>query len=703
MLQKQLQKGNHKSTDLHKDDRPNVTKAMHTDVTRGFGIIMTPQCAAKIKQAEIYPLGLQHQTTINDRGEIIPKKRVCHDLSNNRKSGLSLNQRVIEEEIPTVLFGYTLMRVLSAIHHLRYFNPNERILLNKVDIEKAYRRLHTTGKMTAKCIATWYLDQMGEQYKTSDEQIAIALGRLPFGSKPAPAEFSNCSDITFDLANDLMNCDLWDVESLPCPLRKEIPPPKRLPDENPFGVAYESDVKLPKSFKGGVDGYIDDGLGMVLDSKENEKMVKRAEQCLPMALHLQFCPNAGSDEPIERAEMASMPKLKAEAFLTELIIFLGWLINTRTFQIALPDDKYKAWSSQIEEIINSKRVSHDTISTTIGRLNHVAFIIPAARHFMNRLRRLESKADKYKYAKVTAEAKKDLELWLEFLQKANKGISINNVIYQKITTQSLSDSCEMGMGGYGHHSGIAWRYEFTKEEQISFDINQKEYLASEINQEIQLHYDPCPNPCSNDITDNTCTEAWMYKSNFDPESHPINNEIARRNARNLIKNNATCYSQHLSGSMNDIADALSRDFHLSDNQLISLFEHTKPPYYPQKQMKIIQLPEEIIPWIASLAQLRIKKRELKWARTPSTLGRGIVGWSGSTTSGPMTPIFGPYHKPKEYEQCAPLCTPSEEATFLPMGIRLKAKQRKRPSIMWQRPCSQVVGSIPASTRRETKA
>ena len=123
MLQKQLQKGNHKSTDLHKDDRPNVTKAMHTDVTRGFGIIMTPQCAAKIKQAEIYPLGLQHQTTINDRGEIIPKKRVCHDLSNDRKSGLSLNQRVIKDKVPTVLFGYTLMRVLSAIHHLRYFNP----------------------------------------------------------------------------------------------------------------------------------------------------------------------------------------------------------------------------------------------------------------------------------------------------------------------------------------------------------------------------------------------------------------------------------------------------------------------------------------------------------------------------------------------------------------------------------------------------
>ena len=298
MLTKQLIKGNHKST-IEGEDRANVTKAMRTDVTRGFGYIITTDCAAKIKDAEIYPLGLQHQTTINERGEIIPKKRVCHDLSNERKTGLSLNQRVIEEEIPDVLFGHTLMRVLTGIHHIRYFNPNKRILMNKVDIEKAYRRLHTTGKMAAKCIATWYLDNKKNDDKASDKDIAIALGRLPFGSKPAPAEFSNCSDITFDLANDLMNCDLWDVDTLPCPLRKEIPPPKRFTDNIPFGNALEADVKLPKNYKGGVDGYIDDGLGIVLDSDENQDMVKRAEQCLPMALHLQFRPNASQDEPIE--------------------------------------------------------------------------------------------------------------------------------------------------------------------------------------------------------------------------------------------------------------------------------------------------------------------------------------------------------------------------------------------------------------------
>lgn len=224
LLHQQLNRGNHKSA-LKKSDRHYVTKAMETDVKRGFGIIMTRKCAERIKGAEAYPLGLQHQMTINEKGEPIPKKRVCHDLSWEKSSGLAINQRVIEEEVPDVLFGYALKRVLHMVHHLRYHYPNRRILLNKVDIEKAYRRFHTKGSTAAKCIAMWFAESLEDNHEPTDDEIAIALQRLPFGSNPAPAEFSNGSDITFDLASDLMNCELWDTDDLPCPLRDEIPPP----------------------------------------------------------------------------------------------------------------------------------------------------------------------------------------------------------------------------------------------------------------------------------------------------------------------------------------------------------------------------------------------------------------------------------------------------------------------------------------------
>ena len=118
-------------------------------------------------------------------------------------------------------------------------------------------------------------------------------------------------------------------------------------------------------------------------------MVERAKENIPMALHLQFRPHAGDKEPITRSEMASLVKLKAEVALSKVLIFLGWKINTRTLEINLPFDKWKAWSDQIREVLASHNVGYQTMAQLIGRLNHAAFIIPEARHFMNRLRRLE--------------------------------------------------------------------------------------------------------------------------------------------------------------------------------------------------------------------------------------------------------------------------------------------------------------------------
>ena len=95
---------------------------------------------------------------------------------------------------------------------------------------------------------------------------------------PAPAEFLICSKSMFDLANDLMQCKLWDPSKMASPLEKEILPPTRLPDRIPFGVALPTDVHLPKDLNKGMDGYINNGMNMVLDSDDNKEIVKTAEQ-----------------------------------------------------------------------------------------------------------------------------------------------------------------------------------------------------------------------------------------------------------------------------------------------------------------------------------------------------------------------------------------------------------------------------------------
>jgi hypothetical protein len=94
----------------------------------------------------------------------------------------------------------------------------------------------------------------------------------------------------------------------------------------------------------------------------------------------------GADEPVQPQGLLSSPKLEAEGTPAEVQIVLGWNLNTRLLLTLLPDDKHEAWSTNIIAIVASARTTFGELELTIGRLNHVGYIIPLARHFLNRLR-----------------------------------------------------------------------------------------------------------------------------------------------------------------------------------------------------------------------------------------------------------------------------------------------------------------------------
>eukprot|EP00956_Cyclotella_meneghiniana_P032130 scaffold86951_cov48-Cyclotella_meneghiniana.AAC.2 len=684
----QIAKGNHKSA-LQKEAKAHVDKAMVSDIELGYGIPITIECITKLKDAEVYPIGLQHQLTIDENGNIIPKKRISHDLSNKRETGRSINQRVNEYLLPSVLYGYALLRFLHLIHNIRWNNPGKVILMNKIDIEKAYRRFHTTPKIASKCIAIW-------PTATHDE-IGVLLTRLPFGSSPAPAHFSVGSDITCDLANDLTQCKHWDPKEVNSPLLAAVPDTAELPPDTPFGRALESDVILPTNQTAGTEGYIDDLATAVLSTETNSEQVERAKSAVLMALHLQFRPHSGDLEPIKRPEAASKRKLQAEGGLVETLTFLGWTINSRAFTIALPAEKAKAWSRSIKSLLeSSNKVTHQTMATLVGRINHVAFIIPQARHFINRIRRDEQRAARHRAVKLARETKEDLKLWLQFITYAKNGISINSVIFRTPTSISISDACETGMGGYDPLSGNMWRHEFSEIEQRAFTLNTKEFLAAQISQELTLKNDPSEFPCHLNIGDSTVAEAWMYKSNHDPEHSPIQNAIARRMASNLIERKGCNYSQHIRGEENIFADSLSRDTHLPPEELIKRFKSLTHPLKPS-HMQISPLSNQTTSWIDSLARLSPKKRELLWQHTPSTIGAGTFGANSSQKSQPTTTTSVNSPKTNETQSSLYSWIQSRMVSSTKTRVPSKAVLRERPQIMYQRLSSLVVGQTPDST------
>ena len=99
----------------------------------------------------------------------------------------------------------------------------------------------------------------------------------------------------------------------------------------------------------------------------------------------------------------------------------------------------------------------------------------------------------------------------------------------------------------------------------------------------------CPYPCYLHWSDSMSCIGWMRKSNFSFGEMPVHAEIARFHARHMMEMNACHYSQHLPGIDNVIADCLSRDFHLTDDQIIALLTSLDGSPSP-KPLQIVQVP-----------------------------------------------------------------------------------------------------------------
>ena len=88
--------------------------------------------------------------------------------------------------------------------------PTKRILIGKTDLDAAYRRIHANAKTAFTCISIV-------------NELAFLCLRLPFGTTTAPAEYTNVSEATIDLGNDLLQDQSWDTDDLNLPHRSLLP------------------------------------------------------------------------------------------------------------------------------------------------------------------------------------------------------------------------------------------------------------------------------------------------------------------------------------------------------------------------------------------------------------------------------------------------------------------------------------------------
>jgi hypothetical protein len=543
-----IQRGNHQSV---QEDSEAVAKLLAKDVLHGFSIPLSPDLIPDLAKAMVQPAGVVKQFSLQEDGSREMKRRLTQDLSFPLTSpNASVNKRIDMGAYVEMIYGWCLSRVIHFIVALRLAYPLIRIFIMKYDYSDAYRRVAHSPSAAAQSIIIF-------------ARVAYLSLRLTFGGSPNPPTWCSFSEMVTDLSNEIPLCVEWDHDALRSPDQPETPAPSLLPDDVPLAHAMPMAVHVPTTVTARSDSFIDDLIRVFLDTPWNRA---RQPHAVPLAIHVTSRPHAGDAEPIKRRELVSQPKLIAEGGPAEVQIVLGWTLNTRSLLVTLPADKFEAWTRDLRDIIARRRGTFGDLEATVGRLNHVAYIIPLSRHFLNRIRlRIRTRKHKNQELSLAQDELEDFELWIVFLTQANQGISMNKITIRQPTKICWSDSCPFGIGGF-LLSGRAWRIRIPDSSPIyGLDIanNVLEFLGMMVT--IWLVLLECDETnseqdCILALGDNTSAIGWLFKSGklpFDSPYYKAVQIIARKLARLITASSHCLASQHIKGDKNTVADLLS--------------------------------------------------------------------------------------------------------------------------------------------------
>ena len=677
-LSSALKFGNHKGVSKN----PEFYKTLNEDdVENGFSIPIPLTHLTDIPGALACPMNVIEQFTISEHGEIVEKRRACHDLSYRfPPSDTSVNSRVIKDKLEECRFGHCLTRIIHHIVYLRSCHPTTPILIQKIDWKSAYRRIHMNWETSIQCCSTY-------------NDFALIPLRAVFGGSPCPSEWSIISETTTDIANFLLSNTNWDATTTHSPHQHLIPPEIILDASNEFKPALPMLLQFPETNKAKADVYIDDLIVIALASSPTA--ILNSSSAVPLAIHIIGRPLL-QEEPIKRHNLMCLKKLKAEGQLEETKTVLGWTLNTRSLDISLPSHKFKVWMQSLDKLIQTRVTNHKEMETLIGRLTHLSVVQPNILHFMGNLRRLCYSSQNRRKVKVKQYHIDDVTLMQQFLSAAHEGIDLNLITCRKPTHCYFADACPRGLGGY-NHQGVGWRWEILPHLRNRASINMLEHLASTIGPWLDMINNQIPPlSCILSMTDSTTSAGWLRKSNFadvgDTDPHMrAKMHTSRAHAARLIKYKIREYSQWFHGKFNILADALSRDFHLTDSNLVNALRNHLGPQMPQ-DFRIVPLPPTIVSWICTwLQSIPVNSQQLEEHRT-SNVGLGPDGDNFYVPSiCPKIYSSNRSNNTTESSSCLHSVTHSDKANIQSEEfLNWVRNQSEIPSIMWQRPSGAIL-------------
>ena len=169
----------------------------------------------------------------------------------------------------------------------------------------------------------------------------------------------------------------------------------------------------------------------------------------------------------------------------------------------------------------------------------------------------------------------DLKLWEAFVDAAAEGISINRHVFRWPSRIVRVDACPQGMGGYGLQSGVAWQLLLSPDWIGRGSLKCLEFLAVLVGVWVEhqvggLRADVKVLICRGD---SSSASGWITRSSCFGDDCSLHLSIAWTTAKYMSDHRLQHYLQWFPGKENSVADALSRDFWLGDEDVVNFLKH----------------------------------------------------------------------------------------------------------------------------------
>ena len=562
---------------------PSILEKTAVDVSKSYALATPRWCFRFINGLFLAVLGYAIRES---KGKL--KGRQCNDpsahISGPTDTG-AVNDHIPKghpRRCPPVHYQTALARTWKRTYNLRLQHPNDDIIVYKDDLVAAFRRVR------------YHPDMSGTQCYVLTTFFVIPIG-MQFGGRDAPSWFSQVSEIRSRASRYL--------RSLPIPRHTPTLVDKVKFQHTP-PTATDLRAVQPDSLNKGTSSpgpghqptFVDDTIMI-----EIRRLIREAASASAITATVFI------GDPLLVEAPISVEKF--EKWFSHMNETLGFLINTRSMTVGYPDYHKASLLTLLNASTWESGSVHQvrTLARILGKMRNLGQILPFGVHLSIHLqltlnnyihkatgharsqadfqKRLKRAWAKFRTVHINAHSAAALRHLKSILSDDSSSIwtrPLGLLIPRSAHYDGRSDACNIAMGGYCPELRFQWRlhndhfrdlpaYLTPHPNEPEHHINVHEFIGVIINVFFMMitHIHPhTPSPSFNPQSglvfrvqaDNTSALSWMRHASRSRDipltnlSHLLSSLTFHFQSHQQSRFDA----QHIKGSLNTIADALSR-------------------------------------------------------------------------------------------------------------------------------------------------